>query len=247
MTAQANGEVIDAVYSSDCGGHTEANEDAWSRTQPKSYLRPVIDAPADGGVSYCASNRSHAWSYLLTPERLRSLAGSTAEEVELEVIDTSASGRVRRLELRAGRGPDETGSTPRVFTGDGWRRLLGPNQLKSLRFEVKRRPDGVELVGHGWGHGVGLCQFGAQGMARSGADHTEILRHYYTGITIGRFQTGVAVPSTTYKPHRDDTRVPAVSANAAVPPAKRARPSPRAGLRPSRTGRRPDSAASTRG
>jgi stage II sporulation protein D len=55
--------------------------------------------------------------------------------------------------------------------------------------DEERAPDGsVEYVftGKGWGHGVGLCQVGAFGMARGGSRAENILKHYYTGVTIGR-------------------------------------------------------------
>ena len=70
------------------------------------------------------------------------------------------------------------------MTGDQLRRLLGTAVVRSLKFEVRRTEDAVELEGSGWGHGVGLCQFGANGMAKQGIPFDQILTHYYTGIDL---------------------------------------------------------------
>ena len=72
----------------------------------------------------------------------------------------------------------------RLFSGDEWRKVLGMANLRSLRFEVKECETGVLLTGQGYGHGVGLCQFGANGMGRQGYGYAEILQHYYTGVTV---------------------------------------------------------------
>jgi stage II sporulation protein D len=185
-----DGEVIDAVYCSDCGGFTEANENAWKGTRPVPYLRSVEDAPEPQGEPYCAVNRSHRWTLALTRQRLLSLLGKHASEVSLQVVDTTESGRVRRLRLAPGKGENEDAAetasgSGRTFCGEEWRRLLGLSAVKSLKFEIKAAGSGIELEGSGFGHGVGLCQFGANGMARQGAGAAEILKHYYTGITVG--------------------------------------------------------------
>lgn len=173
------GEVIDAVYSSDCGGYTEASENAWRGGKPVPYLRPVEDAPEPQGQPYCASvNRGHRWSLTVKRDRLLSLLGKRADEVRLKILDLSDSGRVRQLRL-------EAEASAKTFSGDQWRRLLGLSSVKSLKFEVQPTDTGFQLAGRGYGHGVGLCQYGSNGMGKSGADYEQILKHYYTGIELG--------------------------------------------------------------
>jgi SpoIID/LytB domain protein len=70
------------------------------------------------------------------------------------------------------------------FTGEQWRRMVGASAVKSLKFAVQETATGVELSGTGYGHGVGLCQFGSNGMGRRGYGFRDILKHYYTGIAI---------------------------------------------------------------
>ena len=192
LGALHEGEVIEAVYSSDCGGYTEANESAWKGAKPVPYLRPVEDAPEPHGEPYCAVNRSHSWRLPLSRARLQSLFGKAAPELVLEVVDTTESGRVRRLQLttpRAGEAASVEGvpaakPAVREFTGEQWRRLCGLSAVKSLKFEVLGTEAGVELQGQGYGHGVGLCQYGANGMGRQGVSFDEIIRHYYSGVEV---------------------------------------------------------------
>jgi stage II sporulation protein D len=182
------GEVIDAVYCSDCGGATEANENAWRGVKPVPYLRSVEDAPEPEGAPYCAVNRNHNWSLSLTRPHLLRLLGKKASDVCLQVVDTTESGRVHQLRIAAGKAESEAAeaaSPGKTYLGEEWRRLLGLSAVKSLKFSVKVSDVGVELEGSGFGHGVGLCQFGANGMAKQGAAAAEILKHYYTGVTIG--------------------------------------------------------------
>ncbi len=197
LCALYQGEVIDAVYSSDCGGMTEGPEDAWKGGKAIPYLRPVLDAPEEGAEPYCAVNRSHKWAVNLTWTRLKSLVGKAINDLTLDLLDFTASGRVKRLFL----GPESAGdedvssmmamlaptkkpAAGRVITGAQWRQMLGTSVVRSLKFEVKATPQGVTLNGRGYGHGVGLCQFGANGMGKSGAEFRQILGHYYTDVEV---------------------------------------------------------------
>lgn len=66
-----------------------------------------------------------------------------------------------------------------ILTGQNFRQLLGFGDLKSLRFQTKDLGDSVEFQGRGFGHGVGLCQWGTKDWAEKGQTAEEILRHYY--------------------------------------------------------------------
>ncbi|MFC1853311.1 hypothetical protein ACFL27_24195, partial [candidate division CSSED10-310 bacterium] len=61
------------------------------------------------------------------------------------------------------------------------RRIWGKEQIKSRQYVTKNRLGGVHVSGHGWGHAVGLCQYGARGMAKAGKNFKQILHHYYGG------------------------------------------------------------------
>jgi stage II sporulation protein D len=101
----------------------------------------------------------------------------------LTVTRRSRSGRVVGL-LAVGAGGATT-----EWTGFEIRQVLElPETLFAMHLRTK--PDGervVHFLGRGWGHGVGLCQNGAYGMARAGLSFERILGHYYTGIEIIRW------------------------------------------------------------
>jgi len=67
-----------------------------------------------------------------------------------------------------------------------FRDVVGPDRLYSSRFSAVTRNGRVELRGAGFGHGVGMCQWGARGMARQGKSYGQILGHYYQGAGIRR-------------------------------------------------------------
>jgi stage II sporulation protein D len=192
LCALYDGEVIDAVYSADCGGYTEANEVAWKGARPIPYLRPVEDAPEPNGEPFCSVNRNHKWSFTLAKTRLLELLGKAERSVKLAILEQSESGRVRRLQLASdaegGAGMlaerEAKSNRARLFSGDEWRRLLGLEKVRSLKFEVVETETGIQLSGRGYGHGVGLCQFGANGMGKQGYTFTDIIQHYYTGVTL---------------------------------------------------------------
>jgi hypothetical protein len=118
------------------------------------------------------------------PELQRSLGVADLER--LTVTARSPSGRVIGLEAVGRSG------TVKEWTGFGVRQALElPETLFSMN--LRTTPDGerrVHFLGRGWGHGVGLCQNGAYGLARSGMEFDQILKHYYSGIRIVRWPDG---------------------------------------------------------
>jgi stage II sporulation protein D len=124
------------------------------------------------------------WSRRTTVEAMAETARARlglAGLVDARVTRVSSAGRVIGLELRGASGE------VRTVTGFDVRQVLGlPEMRASLLFE--RGPGGrlvaVRATGRGWGHGVGLCQTGAFGMALQGRDHLAILAHYYPGTQV---------------------------------------------------------------
>lgn len=177
------------VYHSTCGGHTEANENVFG-TPPVPYLRAVECLDLEGRPA-CAASSAATWTAEWSSEELgqevgRSLGKPLPSIRSLEVRQTAPSGRVVRLALLGEQGELE-------LEGDDLRRCLAfrdasgrSRPLPSTRFEVL--PDSgdgrIRLRGTGWGHGVGMCQWGAIGLARQGLDFEEILAHYYPGTQV---------------------------------------------------------------
>lgn len=193
------GRVVNAPYSSTCGGSTAEPQDVW-RSAPEPYLKRVSDQVPGSTRFYCDAAPRYRWTQSFGREALRqnlarylrTLPGrdaSVATVRDVSVADVTPGGRVATLVVETDRG--------RVtLRGNDMRyalRLPGGEILHSTYFSVEatRRGDGVEsltLSGGGYGHGVGMCQAGAIGRARAGQDFRTILRTYYPGTTVGTIQ-----------------------------------------------------------
>jgi stage II sporulation protein D len=197
--AAYRGEPIRANFSSTCGGVTVDNDEAWPDEEPLPYLRSVRDVSGRRGAELCEGSNHHRWRVEWSAEELASILSSHYGEagldgrqfsgavIDVKVTKRNAAGRARVVKVKTDEGEYE-------LRADKMRWALrrpdgGP--LRSTFFELsleKRRGRVRKLVaiGRGWGHGVGMCQWGAIGMADRGSDYKEILHHYYTGVDIVR-------------------------------------------------------------
>jgi stage II sporulation protein D len=196
-----SGEPIHAYFHANCGGRTDARHEVWELPRVP-YLTQVWDSRDEDqfNEAFCSGGAHFRWTESwdgdeierLVRERLPSTASTPVKQplghvADMRVSVRTPSGRVRWLEVDTGSG------TYRVF-GDRVRWLLrraGGGILWSSWFELEvtrrgGRVTGVAAEGRGYGHGVGLCQHGAMEMARQGYGYEEILKHYYTGVTLER-------------------------------------------------------------
>jgi len=196
------GGMVDIRYSASCGGHSEDNEWIWGG-DPDPSLRGrydnakgnttrITDAnvgaflDGDAGDAFCASGKLGKGRFRWT-EKLRAddLAVRIAAEypeigrvTALVPKSRGVSGRIGTLQIKGDKGSVDVSGDLKI------RRLLGG--LKSTLFEVKREADSFVIRGAGFGHGVGMCQMGAMGMATAGKTHAQILGHYYRGTHLHR-------------------------------------------------------------
>ena len=193
MVAIYEGKPIDAFYSSTCGGETESIEEGWG-SRPVSYLRNVRDRDGRSG-DFCRDSPVYKWSVEWNRKTLENILSSSlpgldkrkAGELSLHGIDVrkrSRSGRVQELEIRTNHGTS-------TLRGDKIRSALrrpvrGRPLLRSTKFDLKIRGDTIVAEGGGYGHGIGLCQMGAIGMAAQGYKYDKILKHYYRGVDLRR-------------------------------------------------------------
>jgi stage II sporulation protein D len=110
-------------------------------------------------------------------ERLRRGGVDVGQVIRLMVLERSPSFRVARMSVEHSRGTA-------TLRGADFRRLIGYDALKSTLFVPVGQNGAVRFEGRGWGHGVGLSQFGAKGMADRGYTYPQILEHYYPGATL---------------------------------------------------------------
>ncbi len=193
VIATYKGKPIAAYYSSTCAGETEAIEDAWGG-KPVSYLRSVRDRDRGSG-DFCRHSPVYAWRVEwekktlenILATRLPGLDPRKAGEFSLrdmEVKQRSETGRVQLLEIKSNHGTT-------TLRGDRIRSALrrpvrDQPMLRSTKFDLKFRRGTIVAEGGGYGHGIGLCQMGAIGMAERGYKYDRILKHYYRGIDLDR-------------------------------------------------------------
>jgi stage II sporulation protein D len=198
LVLQYEGRVVNAPYHSACGGSTAAAEEIW-RTPSEPYLQRVSDQIPGTNRFYCDIAPRFRWTRTLDGETLRAalvryLATYTATPGgypgtprDVQVDTRTPSGRVGTLKIATDRGNY-------VLRGNDIRYVLrapGGEILNSTSFTVESTMgrDGsiarLLLRGTGYGHGVGMCQWGAIGRARAGQDFRTILRTYYPGTTVG--------------------------------------------------------------
>ena len=168
-----NGDLLPAYYHATCAGSTEDASNLWK----------VDMQPLDGvECSFCVKSPHYKWTKeipLWSLERKLSESGYKIGKIaSVSVLSRNKSGRVDKMEIR-----DNAGVSV-VLTGKDFRQLIGPNELRSTRFDVSVKYGSLIVDGRGWGHGVGMCQWGAFGMASQGKKADEILKHYYPGAEI---------------------------------------------------------------
>lgn len=164
------GTMIDQpLFHSASGERTENSEDVFSAAVP--YLRSVESGQYENGA-YAAETYSIGLEALV--KQVRTLDGDASGE-SVKVLSRSEGGRVESMQVG--------GAT---VTGRQIRELLG---LRSANFTVKMITDSdggqqVLFTTSGNGHGVGMSQYGADGMGQAGFTYKEILQHYYSGVEV---------------------------------------------------------------
>jgi len=171
----ADGVPAGVFYSASCGGHTEVPSAVWPGSDDPAHLPARPDDACAGGPRW--QTRISARVLM----RALEAAGYRGTLLNMRVVARSTSGRVAALELE--------GMTPSSMSGQALRSALGTqgtwNLVKSAAFEVERAGREYQFVGHGSGHGVGMCVLGSALLAERGQTVAEILARYFPGLSIG--------------------------------------------------------------
>lgn len=157
-----NGKYIDALYFSTSNGRTEDPIYVWNYSAP--YLKSV-DSKWDIGTKFFNATKT------IPISELNQKLGVNINSVnDIQIKSQTTGGRVNSIIIGG-----------KEFTGVNVRILLG---LRSSDFTVSESGSNIVFTTKGWGHGVGMSQYGANEMAKAGYNYSQILKHYYTGITI---------------------------------------------------------------
>lgn len=166
-------EPITASFFSTSNGYTENSEDYWKNEIP--YLRSV-ESPWDRKIS----PKFRTVTTMPKDEFIRRL-GLQDTAVPASLTDGRGSGAMMKvIAYTRGMRIAKARIGGKTFTGREIREKLG---IRSSQFSWQVKDGEVEIVTYGYGHGVGMSQYGAEGMAREGYKAEEILKHYYTGIS----------------------------------------------------------------
>lgn len=165
-----NGEPILAAFHSTSGERTASAKEVWGQDYP--YLQSVACTWDQKSPRYSESKEIPLaeLEQRLGPDAGVMAAVQNGNGAVAGIVDLTASGRVDKVRIGS-----------KVFSGVDVREKL---ELRSANFTVEQKPDKLVFKTIGYGHGVGLCQYGANGMAQEGRDYRKILTYYYTGVEL---------------------------------------------------------------
>lgn len=165
------GKIIHAYFHSCCGGMTELASHVWQGAMGPQ----IIEDP------YCKMQQNSEWTLNISKEKISSLLTKSnrtlSPKFDISATKFENSPRVDKIIFTDDVGMQMVGSNE-------LRKILGYNNLRSTWFELKDLGEEIEFTGKGFGHGVGMCQWGARGMASSGKNYKEILDFYYNGTKV---------------------------------------------------------------
>jgi stage II sporulation protein D len=193
------GQPINTPYHSTCGGSTAAVTEVWYNQPDEPYLRPVIDKIPGTDKFYCDPSPKFSWTQSFDRDGLR----ATMDKYLATYTNAPKAGAGRVLDIREqGRTASNRVAGLLVRTDSGTYTIRANDirfvlrdakgtTLNSTFFTFTTENSGGEVSnltvnGRGYGHGIGMCQWGAIGRARAGQNYRTILETYYPGTTIGR-------------------------------------------------------------
>jgi stage II sporulation protein D len=172
MVLLYRGEPARTVFHSTCGGRTETAANAWGKDVP--YLRSVV-------CEDCSDSPAYRWEYRMSEAEGRRVARAmgipAGENLRISIAALTSTGRAARVKI-------QSGGVSREGQAAEFRRIAGYSRVRSLWMTIAPAADGWLFTGRGYGHGAGMCQFGANRMAKSGKGFREILARYYPGTAL---------------------------------------------------------------
>lgn len=164
-----NNKIIPTYFDATCGGMTEDARELWN----------LPDIPPLRGVPcpFCKNSPHMHWTKNFRLKDIQEVLNRHGYKIgaikDISIVDRNRSERIDHLKITPAQGPEL------IIKGKDFRDIMGPNVLKSNTYDIVMRGYFVDFVGRGWGHGVGMCQWGALGMAQQQFTYEQILAYYY--------------------------------------------------------------------
>jgi stage II sporulation protein D len=173
-----NGRIVQVFFHANCGGKTLLSSDVWGGVYP--HISSVVDP-------YCKDTPYYRWEKVFPEDYLSKILGLSAIE-KIEIERTEDSSRVDNLKFFLKNG------TIKSFKGHEFRMKVNnkksaiqfdtPDIIPSTNFNIRKTGSSFIFSGTGYGHGVGMCQWGARRMAETGFNYRQILKHYFPEMEI---------------------------------------------------------------
>ncbi|MDI6641825.1 MAG: SpoIID/LytB domain-containing protein, partial [Elusimicrobiota bacterium] len=173
-----NGKLVNIFYHACCAGYTENPKYVWSWSIPvPDYLKGVE-------CSFCKNSPHFSWTKTIDEKTIRNgLIKSGYSDIvkinSIELYGKTTSGRIKDIRIKY---KSKKGKTKKiVLNAARFRLAVSPFLVKSTKIIAikKLTKDTFEFSGNGWGHGVGLCQWGAKFMADKGYNYKQIINFYF--------------------------------------------------------------------
>ena len=167
-----NDEVVEPLYHSTSGGMTEDAVNVFSADSP--YLKSVVSPYEEDAPKYKTITTITGEEFISKIKEKYPKANITKDNFfdKIKLIEKTESGRIKKLAVDS-----------QIIDGREIRTIFS---LNSTNFTITydKKLNIIDIVTYGYGHGVGMSQWGANGMAKIGNDYSSILKHYYTDIEI---------------------------------------------------------------
>ena len=171
--------IVPSFFHACCGGHTSFASDVWGGNYP--LLKGVEDP-------FCSGTPFYYWSKSFTQRDLKDIVG--IDVLSIRILGYDNSGRATKIEF-SGK------SSSRIMKADDFRMrtingstsFKSEKSLPSVLFAVRKQGTNFLFEGKGYGHGVGLCQWGAKKMAEQGETYRGILKYYFPDLTLVHIET----------------------------------------------------------
>lgn len=160
-----DGKIVEAMFFSTSTGMTENSEEVFSNNVP--YLRSVVSSWDEISPAFKDSKTFSKKAFY------EELGLDYQEKLNVQIMEVTSTGRVLKLLINNN-----------LFTG---KEVYSKLHLKSTFFEILEYDDSIVVNTRGYGHGVGMSQYGSQGMAKEGYKYDEILKYYYSGVDIKKY------------------------------------------------------------
>ncbi len=170
-------KMFPTYFHATCAGNTEDADQLWN-----------INLPVLKGRScpYCKKSPHYYWKRNIRLKDVQDKLNENGHDLwlikDVSIVSRNKSGRIKELKIITRNGNEA------VVSGKDFRNIVGPNYIRSNNYEIVMKGYYMDVIGKGWGHGVGMCQWGAFFMSKDRKKYKDILTYYYPGSEVKQYR-----------------------------------------------------------